>query len=77
MSPSLTNNLADRLHTGKCKDSKLCLKYLTVKNILLTFDEDLPKIFENTYRFFDRKIDKFWPILQKGVYTYNYKDSWQ
>ena len=32
---SLTDNLVERFHKGKCKDCKFCLEYVTVNNGLL------------------------------------------
>lgn len=34
---SLTDNLVEGLHKGKCKDCKSSLEYMTVKDSLLTF----------------------------------------
>ena len=66
---SLTDNLAEGLLKGKCKDGKSCLEYMTPKKGLLTFkcvdcnktygkkfDEDLVKRFENTYWFVKEEI---------------------
>ena len=41
------------------------------------FDKDLVKRFENTYTFCERDINKFCLILWKGIYSYEYMDSWQ
>ena len=41
------------------------------------FDEDLSKIFENTYQLCDGGIDQFCLMLQKGVYPYEYMDGWE
>ena len=35
------------------------------------------KRFENTYEFCDRHINKFILLLRKGVYPYEYMDSWK
>ena len=36
-----------------------------------------PQDFLCTYRFCDKKINRFCLVLQKGVYPYQYMDSWQ
>lgn len=56
----LSDNLTEGLHKGKCKDCKLSLEYMTVKDGLQIFnckccneiyekkfDEDLSKTFKN------------------------------
>ena len=40
------------------------------------FHEDLTKESENTCRFCDGHINEFCLMLQKGVYPYEYMDSW-
>ena len=69
----LPDNLAEGLHNSKCKDCKLYLQYVNVKDGLLLcncsdcnknyekeFNKDLAKRFESTYG--------FCLILQKCVY---------
>ena len=46
------------------------------KNPEKELDEGLAKRFENTYRFCDGVINKFCLILRRGVYRYDYIDSW-
>ena len=46
-------------------------KFLDEKTI-----EDLVKRFPNTYRFGKGDINKFVMLLRKGVYPYEYMDSW-
>ena len=46
------------------------------KNYNKDFNKDLIKRFENTYEFCDREINKFILLLRKGVYRYEYMDSW-
>ena len=39
--------------------------------------KDLIKEFPNTYNFCKDDINKFVMLLQKGVYPYEYMDSWE
>ena len=87
---SLADNLAKRLHKDKCRKCKSCLEYKTFKNSSFVFkcvdynknykgqfDEDLAKIFGNTYRFCDEDIKKFCRMLLNGVYPHESMESWQ
>ena len=86
---SLTDNLAQGLRKGKREHCKFSLEYMTAEDSLLIFkcmdcnktyekefDEDLLKIFKNTYRFCDRDLNKLFLILGKGFYPYMYMDGW-
>ena len=79
MSCSLTNlvdNLSEGLHNDKCTDSISYLYYMSIKDdqlIFTCFDCG----FANIYEFCDGDIKIFILLLIKGVYSYEYMDSWK
>ena len=73
MSISLSNlvsNLSEVLHNDRCIDCKSCLDYMTTKDEQLIF-----RCFSCKKNY--EKINKFILLLRKGVYPYEFMDSWQ
>ena len=87
---SLVDNLSDGIHSNKCKDCKFSLEYMKVegihsifrcfkcyKNYNKDFNKELINRFSSTYKFCNGDINKFILLLRKGVYPYEYMDSWK
>ena len=87
---NLNGNLSEGLYNDRCIDCKSCLDYMTTKDEQLifrcfsckknyekNFNKDLIKRFANTYEFCNGDLNKFILLLRKGVYLYEYMDSWQ
>ena len=85
------DNLSEGIHSNKCFDCKSDLDYVRItknKTLLLKcfncniyykkkFNNDLIKKFKNTYSFCNNDLNKFVLLLRKGVYLYEYMDSWE
>ena len=92
MSSSLSNhvdNLSNGLHNNRCVDCKSGLDYMKAKdgilifrcfkckkNYKIDFDKILINKFSSTYDFCKGVINKFILLLRKGIYPYEYMDSW-
>ena len=86
---SLVNNLSDVLYNDECTNCKSCHEYISAKDNPLIFNclkcnknhnkefnKDLIKRFVSTYEFCDKDI-KFILLLKKGVYPYEYMNTWE
>ena len=87
--PKLVDNLTDNIHNGKCDKCKSNLYFVNAVNEKLIFkcndcekeyekefNKELLERFSNTYEFCDNDLNKFFILLRKDVYPYEYMDGW-
>ena len=86
---SLVDNLSKGLHSDKCIDCESYLDYMSIKddqlffrcfecktNYKKDFNKKLINRFVSAYEHCNKDIKKFILLLRKGIYPYEYMDTW-
>ena len=87
---NLVDNLMEGTHKVKCEVCGCFLEYKCVKGNLIIYkclscnkcylkklNEWLKEKFKNTFKFYNKDINKFVLLLRKGVYAYEYICDWE
>ena len=87
---NLVNNLSEGVHNDKRTNCKFCLEHMTTKDEQLIFrrfwcknnyekdfHKELIQRFANIYEFWNGDLNKIVLLLRKGVYPFQYMDSWE
>ena len=85
----LVDNLTDNIHNDKCIKCKSNLCFVRAMNEKLIFkcihcekeyekefNKELVERFANTYKFCDNDLNKFYYVITKRFYPYEYIDGW-
>ena len=59
------------------KNNRLKYKYKKCHDISAKLVDDFKEIISRTYKFCDGNVNKLVLLLRKGVYPYEYMDSWE
>ena len=67
-----------KLSSLECKNEKLILEcYNCKQRYRKRFNKELIKRFASRYEFCNNDLNKFVSLLRKGVYRYEYADTWE
>ena len=86
----LVDNLSEGSHNNRCVDCESCLDHMKIiddnlifrcfsckKNYEKDFNKELIERYANTYKFCNNDLNRFIMLLRKGVYLYEYMDTWE